>query len=1010
METVENLTLHQQLMDTLDDLSDYSFQRFKIYLSDRDLLREFGTVSRIKLETEDRTKILKAMMDVYGIFTVTVTKRLLKQLQMNELLKELSQWHFDPQAVVAACQVKLRTKMKTRFKVLIERISEWGDGRPFEERYTELYVTLEESGAISSEHEMKNLERETRKHYERTVLCQDIFKGCNRRGEPIRVVLTKGVAGIGKTVLTQKFSLDWAEGRNNQDIQLVFLLPFRELNVLRDTQLSMVGLIHHFFSESRGLCSFQQLRMLFIFDGLDESRLPLDFRWTQILTDPTESVSVEVLLVNLIRGSLFPSARLWITTRPAAANQIPTECVSMMTEVQGFTDPQKQQYFRKRFRDKQATAVISYIKSIRSLHAMCQIPVFCWIISTVLKNIMKTTELKELPQTLTNLYIHFLVVQIKQKNVKFDGKVEAVSAWSPENLKMVQSLGKLAFEQLQKGNLIFYASDLRECGLDAAAAACYSGVFTEVFREESGLYRDLVYCFVHLSVQEFLAALHVHLTFFNLGENLLSESTSESSESTTAFYQSAINQALDSPNGHLDLFLRFLLGLSLPTNQGLLRDLLTQPQRSSSTNSEIVQHIKNKLRDLTAEKSINMFHCLNELNERVLIDFIQRHLRDGNLSQWPTRPLHWAGVAFLLLSSDSDLDEFDLRKYQTSEKALLGLLPVLKESSKAILAACDLSQSSCAPLASVLSSCSSLTHLDLSNNDLQDSGVEVLCTGLNSAPCKLKTLKLSGCLVSEKGGASLASALSSTHSNLKKLDLSYNHPGSSVKQLTALRDDPHCPLESLRVDPAGEQWLTPGLHKYFCELSLDMNTISQRLRSSDENRTVTFASGKDQPYPDHPDRFSPSTQVLCLPELTPRCYWEVEWSGGTDVAVSYKGIQRKGGGHDCMFGENDKSWSLSVNKMHKNEYIFKHNQTETVISSNVRSRRVGVFLDSEVGVLTFFKVLSNGELSHLHTINAEFKEPLFAGLGVDWCICSSLSLVKKKTDSNKTDFYEITKF
>ncbi|KAK7912602.1 hypothetical protein WMY93_012813 [Mugilogobius chulae] len=634
---------------------------------------------------------------------------------------------------------------------------------------------------------------------EKTITCEDIFKARPHSPEPIRAVLTKGVAGVGKTVLTQKFSLDWAEGRANQELQLLFPFTFRELNVLRDTQFSLVELLHHFFSPSKALCSFQQLQVLFIFDGLDECRLPLDFGRTRVLSDPTESVSVDVLLVNLIRGSLLPSALLWITTRPAAANQIPAECVSMVTEVRGFTDLQKEQYFRKRFTDD---TIISHIKSIRSLYIMSHIPVFCWILSTVIQKLLEQTEKPELPQTLTQMYVHFLVVQAKVQNIKYQQGSGADLHWTPETREMVLSLGKLAFEQLQKGNLIFYESDLSECGLDAAAASVYSGVFTQVFREEPGLYQDKVYCFIHLSVQEFLAALHVHQTFFSSGQNLLSPPhSSESPESEAAFYCSAVDQALQSPNGHLDLFLRFLLGLSLPTNQKLLQGLLTQTGSSSGTNQETVKYIKQKLNEkgLSAERSLNLLHCLNELNDHSLVKQIQEYMREE------------FSVYNLLLS----------------------------------VCACGLSPHCCGPLASVLSS-SSLTHLDLSHNDLQDSGVELLCDGLKSAPCRLETLRLSGCLVSQRGGAALASALSSAHSHLTELDLSYNHPGPSAELLTALRDDPHCPLDSLRLDPAGEQWMVPGLRKYSCEFSLDPNTAH---RNSNCLRTNGHSYNMDPPGP-----------------------------------------------------------------------------------------------------------------------------------------------------------------
>ncbi|XP_072546863.1 NLR family CARD domain-containing protein 3-like isoform X2 [Salminus brasiliensis] len=871
------------------------------------------------------------------------------------------------------------SSMKKKYESLFEGIKTEENKTLLNRIYTQLYIIEGESEGVNEEHEVLQMEKTPRRHREDTPInCSDIFKPLLGHKVPgLRSVLTKGIAGIGKTVSVQKFILDWAEGKVNQDVDFMFILPFRELNLIKDHRYSLHGLLCDFHPELKDLDPkiYEKIKAVLIFDGLDESRIPLNFEECEKVSDITMTSSVGVLMTNLIKGDLFPSALIWITCRPAAAKQIPPKHINRVTEIQGFNDPQKEEYFRKRISDQdQAQKIISHIKTARSLHIMCHIPVFCWISATVLQRLIKQRH-SEIPKTLTEMYSHFLITQTNMKNQKYKENPER----DPHNLlesnrTKLLKLAELAFKQLMKGNVIFYEEDLRESGIDVTEASVYSGVFNEIFREECVLYQRKVYCFVHLSFQEFLAAVYVFHCF-----------ESEKMEKLQCFIQlddllkKAVDKALESQNGHLDLFLRFLLGISLKSNQRLLQSLLTHTHTHSEKTTEYIKSIiKGDQISFPTEKLINLFLCLSEMKDQSLSREIQEHLKLEKHSEVNLSPGQCSALACMLLTSEEVLEELDLKKYNTSEEGYRRLMPAVTVCRRAVLAQCSLTRNSCGNLGSVLQSVnSSLKELDLSNNDLQDSGVELLSAGLRSSHCKLETLRLSGCMVTKDGCSFLASALKSNPSHLKELDLTYNHPGESgVKLLSDLLEDPHYKLENLLMEHRGEIWMKPGIKKYACKLTLDPNTAYTHLSLSEGNRKVEGVK-EDQLYPDHPDRFE-SPQVLSVESLTGRCYWEAECSGDwAEVAVSYRGIKRKGDREDSWFGSNDQSWSLEFDR----KYFVFHNNTRMCESPfSYQSGRVGVYLDWSAGTLSFYSISPDTHTrTHILTHYTTFTEPLYAG-------------------------------
>ncbi|KAI5623467.1 NACHT, LRR and PYD domains-containing protein 12 isoform X6 [Silurus asotus] len=1168
-------------LEALDELTDEELGRFVFFLF-RSPPEGFQKIPKAKVQNKTRETVADEMIEIYGEKdALEVTIEILKIMKRNHLANDIQErmqqkrLKPDPNAVSSKKQrladspsktgqpgqelqsviSKLKTCLKEENNFIVEETAKDKNKIPLNKIYTDLIITKGESRTHNNEHEVLTSEN-SHCPYETSINFSDIF---SRNEEGIRTVLTKGDAGIGKTVSVQKFIIDWAENKTNQDLIFMFVLPFRKLNLIKHVDYSLHELLILLHPQLKGCHSdlYVDKKVLFIFDGLEESRIQMNFNQTFIISDADTKSTVEALIINLITKALLPSALIWITSRPAAANQIPSQYIDCVTEIQGFNDSQKEQYFRKRVTDKdKANRIISHIRAARSLHIMCQIPIFCWISVTALQPWLTRKCKGESPTTLTEMYSHFLLVQINRKNEKFDKKHENNSMTLLEsNKNMILKLAELAFKQLRKGNVLFYEEDLKMCGIDIEESFLHSGLCTEIFKMESEFYRIKTYCFVHLSFQEFFAALYVFHCYLckNMEEIMFLPNTKEIT--LDVLMKHAVNEALKSKNGHLDLFLRFLHGMCLESNQRLLHGLLPHTMSSSESIEKIKQNLKRgQKRNINPERWLNLTQCLIEMKDYTLQQEIKTYLESKIKSKKLTLA-QCSAMANMFQVSEEVIEELNLKKYNKTEEGCRRLIPALRNCKKAILANCNLTETSCENISSALQSANSplreldlsnndlqdaglkliykglkckleilsvsncnlttvscediaaalrlrtsslktldlsyndlqkginqlftglkspnctldtlrlsncnvtvescnyiakalspLRELDLSHNDLRDTGMKLLCDGLKSSCCNLNILKVSDCKLTEQSSPDVALLLSKENSSLRELDLSDNDiKDSGVKALSNGLSSSECVLEILRLSGCGltkrtcyslisalhlnskhlieldldynhlgpserkqlskirkffvytlktfsmnhnEKLRTnPGLKKYAFKLTLDPNTANTQLSLTGDNTRISVRSEHQQSQ----DHMGYQMQVLSKESLFGRCYWEVEWHRKASIAVAYKSFIKRGCKNNYVFGCSKKSWSLELSE-NDNRCAVVHNN-KSISKSHPQGNRVGVFVDCSRGILSFYDICSDTQTLPIHTFRTNFRETLVAGFGLGHDEEASVSLI-----------------
>ncbi|AWP06248.1 putative NACHT LRR and PYD domains-containing protein 12-like [Scophthalmus maximus] len=626
-------------------------------------------------------------------------------------------------------------------------------------------------------------------HTFKTVPLTDILSCDCKHKSRKRTVITLGVCGVGKSTTVQSCALEWAEGKGYRDIQLLFPLTFWELNLVKRL-LNMIELLQTFFPGLKELdaSSLNRKNVWFVLDGLDEYHCALKFNCPTV-SDVSQVSTVQVLVTNLIRGTLLPNAHVWVTTGYAAAAQIPADYLLKETQVQGFSDDQKEQNFRTIIgNDDLANRAIDHVKISKSLDCLCQIPPICTIMANVLKSHLKEDQgFKFSPLNLTQIYT------ILVKTSKLD---------------IFAKLKRLALCRMHKENLI-YEDDLLKSDISAEEASSFSKECPLVLREEKGLHNTTVFRFGQSSIRDFLGA----------GATLDEIQIRSGWSSHCRLF---LNEALQNDAGKGDVFLRFLFGL------------LKERQMLGPTNWFFDYTKKKILENVMTYRAVGLLYCLWEYDSQAFEKEIKFFLELGYTPFSDFPPLYWHFMIQRIKTLGGISDNFEMDVSTRCDQRLLRQLPAIMKSRRAMLRFSNLTDKCCPALAAVLSTRESyLRELDLGYNSITDSGVGTLVEGLNDQYCRLKTLRLQGCEVTPRGCKHLATALTQSL-KLRELDLSRNEIGDDgLRHLSDGLRAPECQLETLKlsqcnIEQMGCYHLASALHAnpdYLTALDLSINMV-----------------------------------------------------------------------------------------------------------------------------------------------------------------------------------------
>ncbi|KAI4898997.1 hypothetical protein NFI96_024450 [Prochilodus magdalenae] len=503
-----------------------------------------------------------------------ITIRTLQDISKRPIAEEL-----EMTCKRAVIQYHLRNNHTRRYYNLYEGTCRPGQQRFVSHVYVEPPIFIRGDRDINTEHEVHRPNFPS--NQETPIRASDIFRPLEGEGR-IRTVLMTGVPAIGLTVGVQKFIMDWTDEHTNQDLHFVFSLPGRELHLVKEVDQSFMEMLASFYPETKNVnfLGDADCPVLFIIDALELCKQPLNFNSNPDISDLNVKAPADALFTSLIKGTLLPHARIWITCHRVAASKIPPQYVTRFTDLKGLADAQKDEYFTKRTKDPAlGLRVLGHIKRSPALYSICQLPLLCWIVAFIYERRFQNPNYTEHPPAITTFYAQYVIVQTNRKIERYVGTGLEASRWKDEDKDFLVNMGKLALKMVLEERDVFYEDEVSAFDLKLEDVTNRGGISSEVLRE-GGDSSERGFSFVHYSMQEFMAAMYTYVTFRVKGKNVIEQQLKNKmakllkDRPVSDLYKLAVDRALASRNGHLDMFLRFLFGFVTPGTEAHLRGYL----------------------------------------------------------------------------------------------------------------------------------------------------------------------------------------------------------------------------------------------------------------------------------------------------------------------------------------------------------------------------------------------------------------------------------------------------